>query len=375
MQNVLTSCKRHKYTPYVYLCTKGVWGRTELLADSPRYPCYAVSLRVSTDMQYESGLGIGDQKMCVHDFLRNRHPDGYCTVAELEEWRSGTTAGALGPLLTLFDLTVQCKGKGVVFARVDRMSRDPITYGKICEKAKLTKVEIIIADGTTADTMDIHSALSSHVHRTIVSSTKKAMAVRKNLGLITPKEVNRPALPAETIYRGALARKIKFQVERDLVRRDIATWREEGLTRNEIRERLPTGADGKMRSLNFIDACIREINYPERVVSVTSHTDPLVFYAANIAEASERMAGMNERIRKKRLIKLGKCLEDPAITFVGLGKDNRVSCDDVPEEMQIEARALYLASLEPEEAEVATYESIPYTGNETVSYAKRQRIQ
>lgn len=78
-------------------------------------------LRVSTDRQGESGLGLEAQRVAVANYLQQRKGELLCERVEVE---SGRKRGANRPVLMQALSDARKAGAGLVVGKLDRLSRD-----------------------------------------------------------------------------------------------------------------------------------------------------------------------------------------------------------------------------------------------------------
>ena len=132
-------------------------------------------LRVSTDRQGRSGLGIEAQRQSVDDFLNG---GSWRLVKEFVEVETGKRADR--PVLA--DALKACRvhGAKLVIAKIDRLSRDAHFLLGL-EKAG---VDFVAADMPTANrlTVGIMAMVADEERRMISKRTKEALAAAKRRG-------------------------------------------------------------------------------------------------------------------------------------------------------------------------------------------------
>src|ERR1700730_16270329 len=136
-------------------------------------PCY---LRVSTDRQGQSGLGLEAQRKAVLDFLNGGR---WKLAAEFVEVESGKRnnqpqlAAALAACKRLKAL--------LVAAKLDRLARNVAFISRLMESG----VEFVAADMPFANKLTIHilAAVAEHEREAISARTKAALAAAKARGV------------------------------------------------------------------------------------------------------------------------------------------------------------------------------------------------
>jgi DNA invertase Pin-like site-specific DNA recombinase len=166
---------------------------SEMAKHSGKWVSY---LRVSTDKQGESGLGIEAQRKAVETYLNG----GSWTLAqEFVEVESGKRSNNRPQLAAALAACKKLKAKLVV-AKLDRLARNVAFISKLMESG----VEFVACDFPHANKLTIHilAAVAEHERELISSRTKAALAAAKERGkkLGGPKQ----ALAAK---RGAAANK------------------------------------------------------------------------------------------------------------------------------------------------------------------------
>jgi len=136
---------------------------------------YVAYLRVSTERQGRSGLGLEAQRAAVAGFLK----DGAELLAEVIEVESGKRADR--PKLAEALLTCQRTGATMLIAKLDRLSRDAhFLLGLQRAGTAFRALDIPSADNFTVGLM----ALMAQRERELISSrTKDALAAAKARGV------------------------------------------------------------------------------------------------------------------------------------------------------------------------------------------------
>jgi DNA invertase Pin-like site-specific DNA recombinase len=132
-------------------------------------------LRVSTDRQGRSGLGLEAQRKAVEDFL-----DGgrWKLIAEFVEVESGKHADR--PKLRAALHSAKVTGATLVIAKLDRLSRNVAFIANLQE----SRAKFVCADMPDANELTIHlfAAIAQHERKLISQRTKAALAAAKARG-------------------------------------------------------------------------------------------------------------------------------------------------------------------------------------------------
>jgi DNA invertase Pin-like site-specific DNA recombinase len=145
-------------------------------------------IRVSTDKQGKSGLGIEAQRKAIADFLNG----GYWElIAEFMEVESGKHDDRR-ELQKAFK-HCQMTGATLVIAKLDRLSRDSHFIGSVMKSG----IEFIVCDMPAANKFTIHilAAVAEHEREMISQRTKAALQAAKARGktLGSPSNLNQEA--------------------------------------------------------------------------------------------------------------------------------------------------------------------------------------
>lgn len=144
---------------------------------------YIIYLRVSTDQQVQSGLGLEAQRQLCLNFINNPQ-------AKVLEYSDEGFSGALKmekrPAL-LEALNILEKNDILLVAKRDRLGRDPIVNAMIESAVERKKARLISASGDVNDGTDASSILMRRMvdafaeyERLIIGArTKAALAVKK----------------------------------------------------------------------------------------------------------------------------------------------------------------------------------------------------
>ncbi|MCB1425157.1 MAG: recombinase family protein [Zhengella sp.] len=137
-------------------------------------------LRVSTQRQGRSGLGIDAQRATVHRFAE---AEGLVITAEFVEVETGKGCDALDRRPRLSEALDMARKMGcpVIVAKLDRLSRDVAFISGLMAR----RIPFIVAElGADADPFMLHlyAALAEKERRLISERTKAALASRKATG-------------------------------------------------------------------------------------------------------------------------------------------------------------------------------------------------
>lgn len=136
---------------------------------------YAVYLRVSTQKQGRSGLGIDAQRVMCNDFIK--HNGGVC-AKEFQDVESGTHRNRKG----LQEAIRYCKDNScpLVIAKLDRLARDV----EFCFKVVNTGIEIHFTDMPFLNTLmlGVFASVAQYERELTSDRTKRALAVKKAQG-------------------------------------------------------------------------------------------------------------------------------------------------------------------------------------------------
>jgi DNA invertase Pin-like site-specific DNA recombinase len=136
-------------------------------------------LRVSTDRQGKSGLGLEAQQA---DLVRYVATNGLDLIAEYTEVETGKGANALSKRPQLVAALAHAKQAkaGLVIAKLDRLARNVHFISGLME----TGVDFAVADMPNADRFQLHifAALAEREALNISQRTKAALAAAKQRG-------------------------------------------------------------------------------------------------------------------------------------------------------------------------------------------------
>lgn len=136
-------------------------------------------LRVSTDKQGRSGLGLEAQREAVARYVA---ANGVDLIGEHIEVETGKGANALSkrPELVAALATAKREKAGLIIAKLDRLARNVHFISGLME----TGVEFAVADMPNADRFQLHlfAALAEKEAEVISQRTKAALAAAKDRG-------------------------------------------------------------------------------------------------------------------------------------------------------------------------------------------------
>ena len=141
---------------------------------APVDPTFIAYLRVSTDKQGRSGLGLEAQRAAVA-----AHVAGRRLVAEYQEVESGGRADR--PQLLAALPNAQATGATLIIAKLDRLARNVAFISTLMELG----VDFVACDLPAADRLTLHvmAAVAEHEREMISARTKAAMAAAKARGV------------------------------------------------------------------------------------------------------------------------------------------------------------------------------------------------
>lgn len=139
----------------------------------PNNEKYVAYLRVSTQKQGYSGLGLEAQKEIIHNYLRDTKP-----IAEYVEIESGRKTDR--PKLTEALALCRKNGAKLIVAKLDRLARNVSFLSALLE----SDVEIVFCDFPQANKMVLHimASISQYEAELISTRTRQALAAKKARG-------------------------------------------------------------------------------------------------------------------------------------------------------------------------------------------------
>lgn len=136
---------------------------------------FVAYLRVSTQRQGSSGLGLEAQREIIHNYLRDRKP-----IFEYVEVESGRKTDKGRPKLK--EALSQCRtyGAKLIVAKLDRLARNVSFLSALLD----SDVEIVFCDFPQANKMVLHilASISQYEAELISTRTKQALAAKKTRG-------------------------------------------------------------------------------------------------------------------------------------------------------------------------------------------------
>lgn len=136
---------------------------------------YVAYLRVSTQKQGYSGLGLEAQKEIIQNYLKDIQP-----IAEYVEVESGRKTDKGRPQLRAALSHCRKDGATLIVAKLDRLVRNVSFLSSLLEN----DVEIIFCDFPQANKMVLHilAAISQYEAELIATRTRQALAAKKARG-------------------------------------------------------------------------------------------------------------------------------------------------------------------------------------------------
>ena len=133
-------------------------------------------LRVSTEKQGQSGLGIEAQRKAIEDYLNGGRWE---LLAEYVEIESGKRSDR--PELSKALAQSKARGATLVIAKLDRLSRNVAFISNLMESG----VEFVAADMPMANRLTVHvlAAVAEHEREMISQRTTAALAAAKVRGV------------------------------------------------------------------------------------------------------------------------------------------------------------------------------------------------
>ena len=165
---------------------------------------FAVYIRVSTQRQGTSGLGLESQQKICGDFIKNNNGE---KVAEFKDVESGTHRDRKG-LLSAIDY---CKKNdcALVIAKLDRLARDV----EFCFKVINTGIEIHFVDMPQINTLllGVFASVAQYERELTSDRTTKALAAKRARGEVTG--------GASSKWRESYKNKTREQIDKEMKQR------------------------------------------------------------------------------------------------------------------------------------------------------------
>ena len=136
---------------------------------------YVAYLRVSTQKQGYSGLGVEAQKQLIQNYLSDKIP-----IAEYIEVESGRKTDRGRPKLKEALELCRKTGAKLIVAKLDRLARNVAFLSQLLE----SDVDIVFCDFPQANKMVLHilAAISQYEAELVATRTKQALAAKKAQG-------------------------------------------------------------------------------------------------------------------------------------------------------------------------------------------------
>ena len=145
--------------------------------DHPMSNRFIGYVRVSTQKQKDSGLGLSAQRDAINQFVAGRQGELLYIAEEVESGKVNTRPALLEALLKAkrYDATL-------VIAKLDRLSRNVYFLAKLMEE----RARFVACDMPDANELTIHvmAALAQAERKAISSRTKAALKVYKDQGRV-----------------------------------------------------------------------------------------------------------------------------------------------------------------------------------------------
>jgi len=138
---------------------------------------YVAYLRVSTQKQGYSGLGLEAQREIIQNFLNDKNP-----IAEYIEVESGRKTDKGRPKLKEALEVCRKTGASLAVAKLDRLARNVAFLSQLLE----SDVDIVFCDFPQANKMVLHilAAISQYEAELVATRTKQALAAKKARGAV-----------------------------------------------------------------------------------------------------------------------------------------------------------------------------------------------
>jgi DNA invertase Pin-like site-specific DNA recombinase len=203
-------------------------------------------IRVSTDKQGKSGLGIEAQQKAIADYLNGGHWE---LIAEFMEVESGKHDDRQ-ELQKAFK-HCQMTGATLVIAKLDRLSRDSHFIGSVMKSG----IEFIACDMPAANKFTIHilAAVAEHEREMISQRTKAALQAAKARGKVlgSPRNLSQEVAVKGRVI-GVKTRQSKVNEFAATISPIIQDFASKGMSLNqmaiELNKRSILTARGKMGS-------------------------------------------------------------------------------------------------------------------------------
>jgi len=181
-------------------------------------------VRVSTDRQGKSGLGLDAQWSMIASFAQ---ANGFEILEEFEEIQTGKGADALErrPQLAAALTAARKRKCAVIVAKLDRLSRDvAFISGLMAQRVPFLVAEL--GEGVDPFVLHLYAALAEKERALISTRTKAALGTLKAKGVQLGNRTNLSVASA----KGAATNKREAQVFAENVRPIIASIKASGVT-------------------------------------------------------------------------------------------------------------------------------------------------
>jgi DNA invertase Pin-like site-specific DNA recombinase len=189
-------------------------------------------LRVSTDKQGKSGLGVEAQRQAIDNYLNGGNWKLLKEYIEVE-------SGKRDERPKLKEALQACKmcGATLLIAKLDRLSRNVRFIAELMDSG----AEFVACDFPQANRLTIHilAAVAEHEREMISTRTRDALRAAKARGvkLGSPKNLNRKAAAKGRVL-GRQIRMAKADEHAKMVHSAIHAYQKEGLSLNSIARKL-----------------------------------------------------------------------------------------------------------------------------------------
>lgn len=195
-------------------------------------PAFVVYLRVSTDRQGKSGLGLEAQRQAVARCVADR--GGRILSPEYQEVESGKRNDR--PELAKAIRQCRLTGATLIVAKLDRLSRNAAFLMTLKDSLKDNGVEFLAADLPEANTMTVGvmALVAQHEREAISARTKAALAAAKARGRRLGGWRSQAPEIAQHQPQAVLAAKAKAAGKAAELRDTLEEMRSQGLSLNAI---------------------------------------------------------------------------------------------------------------------------------------------
>lgn len=199
---------------------------------------YVIYLRVSTDQQAQSGLGLEAQRDLCHKYISQQNESKFTKILEfVDEGYSGSLEMAKRPSLIL---ALQALGEGDIFlvAKRDRLGRDVMVNLLIEREISKKKCKIVSASGDFKDDDDPASILMKRMIDSFAEYERLIIGVRTKSALQVKKKKGERVGYIPYGYQVTPDKKLEENLEEQKIIKIIHDLRESGLTYRAVTEKL-----------------------------------------------------------------------------------------------------------------------------------------